>query len=229
MKLSRDFFEGSTLKVARNLLGKFIIRKFRKKFLIGRIVEVEAYIGSEDKASHSYTEKIQPINEKIKVLLNNWWEIKNYVNNKEKFYHRIFSCQRCKLTARNLAEYLRGGHVYVYLVYGKYYQFNITSYKEGYPECVLIRSLEPILNLQNPKGPGRLCSELKIGKEFWGHDLVKSNILWLEDNLKDFGFNFEFQKETIVAKPRIGIDYAQDWSLKPWRFYFKNNKWISKK
>lgn len=230
MRLARYFFEDSTLKVAKNILGKFIIRKFKNKFLIGRIVEVEAYIGPRDKASHAYSKKIQSSKEKIKVLFSKWRTIRKFVNNKEEFYCRIINCKKCKLTPRNLAEYLRGGHVYIYLIYGNYYQFNITSYREGYPECILIRSLEPVINLKNPKGPGRLCSELKIDKKFWGHDLVTSNILWLEDNLENFNFNFDFdfQKETIVARPRIGIDYAQDWSLKPWRFYFKNNRWVSK-
>lgn len=229
MRLGRNFFENSTLKVAKNLLGKFIVRKFRNQFLIGRVVEVEAYIGPRDKASHAYARTLQSPKEKLKILFDNWKRIKRYVNNKEKFYRRIINCLKCKLTPRNLAEYLRGGHIYIYLIYGNYFQLNITSYKEGFPECILIRSLEPIFNLQNPKGPGRLCYELKIDKKFWGHDLVTSNILWLEDDLKHFGFNFNYQKEIIIAKQRIGIDYAQDWALKPWRFYFKNNKWISKK
>lgn len=229
MRLDRNFFENSTLKVAKNLLGKFIVRKFRNKFLIGKIVEVEAYIGPRDKASHAYAQKPQSPKEKLKILLDNWKRIKRYVNNKEKFYHRIINCSKCKLTPRNLAEYLRGGHIYIYLVYGNYFRLNVTSYKEGFPECVLIRSLEPILNLQNPKGPGRLCHELKLNKSFWGYDLVEGDIIWLTDDLEDFGLNFNSQKEIIVAKPRIGIDYAQDWVLKPWRFYFKNNKWVSKK
>lgn len=222
MRLTRSFFETSTLKVAKNLLGKLIVRKYRDKFLIGKIVEVEAYIGPHDKASHAYAYKPQNLKLKLKILDDNWQKIKKYVDNKNLFYKRILKCQNCKVTNRNLAEYLRGGHVYIYLVYGNYYQFNITSFKEGYPECILVRSLEPILNLKNPRGPGRLCEELKLNKNFWGYDIVNGDILWLESINQDI-------KEKIIATTRIGIDYAKEWALKKWRFYLKDSHWISRK
>ncbi|MFN3995987.1 MAG: DNA-3-methyladenine glycosylase, partial [bacterium] len=127
-----------------------------------------------------------------------------------------------KVTKRNLAEYLRGGHIYIYLVYGNYYQLNITTYKEGYPECVLIRSLEPILNLKNPKGPGKLCEELKLDSSFWGEDLITSKRIWLEN-----GENIK--RKDIISTTRIGIDYAEECKFLKWRFYIKNNPWVSKK
>ncbi len=52
--LTRDFYVGDTIEVAKNLLGKIIVRKFRKTVLSGKIVEVEAYIGSYDPACHAY-------------------------------------------------------------------------------------------------------------------------------------------------------------------------------
>jgi len=105
-RLKRDFYTRDTLLVAKKLLGKYIVRKIGKRFLVvGKIVETEAYIGPEDKASHSYQ-----------------W----------------------KVTKRNLAEFLEGGHIYIYLCYGMYWQLNITTSKIGTPECVLIRAIEPI-------------------------------------------------------------------------------------
>ena len=53
MKLEHDFFEKSTLEVARELIGKVIVRKIDRKIIKGRIVETEAYIGEEDKACHA--------------------------------------------------------------------------------------------------------------------------------------------------------------------------------
>jgi hypothetical protein len=85
--------------------------------------------------------------EKLKVIKQNWERIKNYLDDPDKFIKKILKLKNAKVTKRNLAEYLRGGHIYIYLVYGNYYQLNITTYKEGYPECVLIRSLEPIHGL----------------------------------------------------------------------------------
>jgi DNA-3-methyladenine glycosylase len=55
-----------------------------------------------------------------------------------------------KKTSRNEAEYRQGGHIYIYLVYGMHWQLNISTGREGYPECVLIRALEPVL-IQNAK------------------------------------------------------------------------------
>jgi len=53
-KLPRSFYLRPTLTVAKGLLGKFLCRRFRNKTLIGRIVEVEAYLGAKDPASHAY-------------------------------------------------------------------------------------------------------------------------------------------------------------------------------
>jgi DNA-3-methyladenine glycosylase len=220
MRLSRDFFEQKTIIVAKELLGKLIIRKHNDKLFIGKIVETEAYIGPKDKASHAYAPKEQRKKDKLKVIENNFNRIKKYVEDKNIFIKRILKNKKAKVTKRNLAEYLKGGHIYIYLIYGNYYQLNITSFKEGYPECVLIRALEPILNLNDPKGPGKLCNELKLDSSFWGEDVCKSKRIWLEENHKE--------RFKIVRSKRIGIDYAQEYKDKLWRFYIKGNKWVSK-
>ncbi|MGC8851608.1 MAG: DNA-3-methyladenine glycosylase, partial [Minisyncoccia bacterium] len=56
-KLTREFYIQPTLKVAQELLGKYIVRRIGKKKLIGKIIETEAYIGPKDKASHAYQNK----------------------------------------------------------------------------------------------------------------------------------------------------------------------------
>jgi len=53
-KLKRSFYSRNTLQVAEELLGKYLVRKLQDKLLIGTIVDVEAYMGEDDKASHSY-------------------------------------------------------------------------------------------------------------------------------------------------------------------------------
>lgn len=168
----------------------------------GEIVETEAYIGPEDRASHAYGGKHTP---------------------------------------RNAAEWMVGGHVYIYLVYGMYFQLNISTGKEGNPECVLIRALEPAhdkfdkaellpaaphkssaLN-QPANGPGKLCRYLKLDKSFYGEDVTESKRLWLEDH----GVRVPHAK--IVAGPRVGIDYAGvHWAAVPWRFSIKGNPAVSR-
>jgi DNA-3-methyladenine glycosylase len=51
--LSRTYFSRPTLQVARSLLGKYLVRKNGRRILAGRIVEVEAYVGMEDRACHA--------------------------------------------------------------------------------------------------------------------------------------------------------------------------------
>lgn len=53
MKLNKNFYNQPTIKTARQLLGKFLIRKIGKKIIVGMIIETEAYVGLSDKASHA--------------------------------------------------------------------------------------------------------------------------------------------------------------------------------
>ncbi len=187
-KLKREFYTQPTLVTAKQLLGKYLIRKFNNKELIGKIVETEAYIGPKDRASHAF---------------------------------------RGKVTKRNETEYLEGGHIYIYLVYGMYWQLNITTNIKGKPECVLIRALEPVTPVQDMRiasGPGKLCQWLKLDKSFDKEDLTKSKRIWLA------GGGGQIDENEIIATKRIGIDYAGHyWANKPWRFYIKNNPFISKR
>ena len=112
-----------------------------------------------------------------------------------------------------------------------YWQFNVVTAGVGKPECVLIRALEPVdflrsdfprrSNLAN--GPGKLCRWLKLDKSFDSEDLTKSKRIWIEDRGE------KIKKPRIVATERVGIDYAQEWAQKPWRFYIKESSFVSRK
>lgn len=188
MRIKRLFFVRPTLLVAKELLGKYLVRRIGDRILAGKIVETEAYIGPADKASHAY----------------GW-----------------------KVTPRNRAEYMVGGHVYIYLVYGMYWQLNISTGKEGRPECVLIRALEPVSSSRRvcrlANGPGKLCRWLRLNKSFYGEDVTTSKRIWVEDR------GVKIKRSQIIKSKRIGIDYAGPfWSRKPWRFYIKNNPCVSR-
>lgn len=64
-KLSRKFYVRPALIVAKDLLGKYLVKKGKKNKVIGKIVETEAYVGVKDKASHAYggrvTESCKPV------------------------------------------------------------------------------------------------------------------------------------------------------------------------
>jgi DNA-3-methyladenine glycosylase len=53
-KLGRSFYTRPALAVARKILGKYIVRVWRGRKIVGKIVEVEVYYGPRDRASHAY-------------------------------------------------------------------------------------------------------------------------------------------------------------------------------
>lgn len=139
-------------------------------------------------------------------------ETEAYIGPKDKASHAFGG----KITPRNKAEYLIGGHIYIYLVYGMYWQMNISTYKEGKPECVLVRALGSDLG-KLATGPGKVCCYLKLDKSFYGEDLTNSKRIWLEDRGE------KIKPSQILATKRIGIDYAGPyWSRRKWRFILKN-------
>lgn len=106
-------------------------------------------------------------------------------------------------TARTEVMFHEGGKIYVYLIYGIHWLFNVVAGEENNPQAVLICGID------NIKGSGRVGRELKIDKSFYGDDLTTSERIWIEESL---------DKPTYVATTRVGIDYAGKWKDKLWRF-----------
>ncbi|MBB6631735.1 DNA-3-methyladenine glycosylase [Clostridium algidicarnis] len=200
-KLSREFYRRDALIVAKELLGNLIVKKVGNDILVAKIVEVEAYRGTIDKAAHSYSGKA---------------------------------------TNRTKIMYGDGGFAYVYLIYGMYYCMNIVASTIDNPEAILIRAVEPIdgidimsklrygkdfnditkkqkINLTN--GPGKLCIALNITKEDNGVDMYGEDFYILNNEKKDF---------TIETSKRINIDYSEEAKDFDWRFFIKDNIYVSK-
>lgn len=140
-------------------------------------------------------------------------------------------------TKRTELMFGNSGMVYIYLIYGMYYCFNIVTEKKDFPAAVLIRALEPIfknsekLNTQRDitflhklaNGPGKLSRYLEINKTFNGEDVINSKKLWIEDN------GCAISKKDIISTERVGVGYAKHCANYPWRFYIRDNLFISKK
>ena len=138
-------------------------------------------------------------------------------------------------TGRNAIMFREGGFAYVYMCYGIHYLFNVVTNREEIPEAVLIRALEPLTGLNEMKtrrnifqngfhltsGPGKLTKAMGIGRTFNGKSLLDDEI-WIEDS------GMKLASRDIVASERIGIDYAGEDALLPWRFSVKGNAWVSK-
>lgn len=140
-----------------------------------------------------------------------------------------------KRTKRTAIMYEPGGKAYVYLCYGIHYLFNITTNVEGKADAVLVRAVEPVEGIEEmlerrnmtsllPRltaGPGVLSQALGISKAHYGASL-RGESVWIEDR------NIVFSDDDIAISKRIGVDYAEEDALLPWRFYVRNNKWVSK-
>jgi DNA-3-methyladenine glycosylase len=181
--LSRDFYDRDAKSVARDLLGKLLVRRVDRRKRVGRIVETEAYLGPPDLAAHSSH----------------------------------------GLTKRTEVMHGPPGHAYVYLIYGMHHCLNLVTGPGNYPSAVLLRALEPVANLDSSSasGPGRLCRSLDIDRRLNGHDLTRGELVVVEPPEAPDPFE-------IVARPRIGVDYAGEWAHKPLRFYIAGNRYVSR-
>ncbi len=132
------------------------------------------------------------------------------------------------MTKRNEVMFNIGGVAYVYLCYGVHEMFNVVTNKKGKADAVLVRALEPMvgidlmmkrMNALSEKkitaGPGKLTKALGIDRRWNGKEL-DSDEIWIEDP------NIKIKKKDIVSSPRIGIDYAGEDALLPWRFTVSN-------
>jgi len=195
MKLLQSYYcNTDTLQLSKDILGKKITTNINREITSGIIVEAEAYLGINDKASHAY----------------------NY-----------------KKTDRTKTMYKKGGIAYVYLCYGMHYLFNIVCNLQDIPHAILIRAIEPLDGIDIMKqrrnikdcyltnGPGKLSQALGITNKNNNQSLTGNNI-WLED------IDYKIADKNILSVPRIGVDYAGADAKLPYRFYIKNNKWVSK-
>ena len=138
-------------------------------------------------------------------------------------------------TNRTEIMYSEGGVSYVYLCYGIHHLFNIVTSVNGEPHAVLIRAIEPLIGHEIMElrrkmpvsksaissGSGSAAKALGIDNSFNKKDLGGEEI-WLEDH------GIQYPDDAIVAGPRVGVAYAQEDAFLPWRFFVKDNKYVSK-
>lgn len=197
-KLPVSFYQRSNvLQIAKELLGKLLVTKFDGILTAGRIVELEAYNGIPDRASHAYGGR---------------------------------------RTARNEIMYAEGGVSYIYLCYGIHHLFNVVTHGKETPHAILIRALEPVKGVEGmlwrtgkkqldhtlTRGPGNLSKAMGLFTSHSGYSLKGKEIFIASDG-------FVIDKRTIAASPRIGVDYAGEDALLPYRFYIRGNPFVSGK
>jgi DNA-3-methyladenine glycosylase len=197
--LPRSFYARPVLTVARACIGKLLVHDDGAGRTVGRIVEAEAYRGPEDRAAHSYGGRRTP---------------------------------------RTEVMFGEAGHAYLFFVYGMHWHLNLVAGKVGEPHAVLVRAVEPLegvaamaarrgLDAANRKGeitsnltngPGKLCEAFALDRAQYGADLTASTLYLADDGAKP----------RVARSTRIGVDYAAEWALKPWRFYDAGSRFVSR-
>lgn len=193
-RLTRAFFNRNTITVAKELLGKYIVRLINNDVIIGKIIEVEAYLGTIDKASHCYNNKKT---EKTKIM---------YMQPGTIYVYYIYGKYYCL----NVITEPEGIPCAVFI--RKLYPiFGIEVMKE-------LRNVKIGKNYKNLiDGPSKLCMGLNITKdEFNGTDSISP------DSTLFFTQGEQIDKTAIIANKRIGIEYAEEDKDKLLRFSIKN-------
>ena len=193
MKLTKDYFlTDDVLAIARDLLGKHLFTNVGGQLTGGLICEVEAYIGTSDRASHAYGGR---------------------------------------RTRRNEMMYHEGGVAYVYLCYGMHHLLNFVTNTDGIPDAILIRGIIPThgeeLMLQRTGkrkvthdigiGPGKVSKLLGLTVADNGLSLC-GDTLWIEDR------KLVVPPKCIKVTSRIGVDYAGEDALLPYRFVWNPDR-----
>ncbi len=200
IKTSKSFFRRDGRIVAKELLGKLLVRNYNGCFLVGKIVETEAYIGKIDKACHAYGDKKTP---KVMPL---------YSNSGISYIYSIYGMYHCFniITGEEgdpqgvlirAVEPLIGMDI-----------MSMNRFKKSYDTL----KKKEILNLTS--GPSKLCIAFNIDKTLNTHSIFNDELYVCNGEKDDFD---------IICCERIGIDYAEEAVHFPWRYYIDDNPFVS--
>jgi len=156
--LPRSFYSRDTVKVAKDLLGKKLVRKIKNKTISGIITETEAYRFKDDPASHAF----RGVTERNKVMFGEVGVAYVY------FTYGMHYC--FNVVARN-SNYDAGAVL-------------IRSLKPelGINEMIKNRKIDSLNNLTN--GPAKLTQAMNITKKQYGEDLTSSSTLCIIEGIK---------------------------------------------
>lgn len=201
--LEQEFFNRDTVAVAKDLVGKYLVRRYGGVTLAGRITETEAYVGRMDKACHAYNYRKT---QRTKTLFSPPGTA----------YVYLIYGMHCCLNFVTEEE----GEPAAVLIRGLEPRYNIDIISDNRFGCkaeeMTAYGKKNFLN-----GPGKVCAGLNIDRSLNGlpHG---SKELFICRNLSDAGLPDREEDRVpldIRVGTRIGIDYAEEAVHFPWRFY----------
>jgi DNA-3-methyladenine glycosylase len=190
-------FDADAVTLARRLLGQRLVRVIDGRRLAGTIVEVEAYLGAEDRAAHTYGGRRTARNASM------------YLEGGHAYVYFIYGMHYCMNVVCGAAGV--GTAVFI----------RALEPTEGI-EIMRSRRRAAPRERDLCSGPAKLAQALGIDRTLDGEDLRSSDRLFIEKVAVG-----ERAPRRIGSGPRIGIAYAGEWALKPLRFYVRGNSHIS--
>lgn len=203
MRIDREFFNRDARLVAKDLLGKILVRKTEERELKAIIVETEAYIGSIDKACHAYGGKMTKRTETL------------YHKAGTAYVYFIYGMHNCFNVITNKSGTAEGVLIRALEPLNEFEFLSQRRFQKSYTELTNAQKR----GLTN--GPSKLAKAFNITLEENKMDMVESEELYIA--------NYDYNIGEVVETTRIGIDYAEEAKDFLWRYYIKGNKWVSKK
>lgn len=196
-------FQGDAVTVAHCLLGKSLVRVIDGERLEGTIVEVEAYLGLEDAAAHTFNGRRTPRNESM------------YLPGGHAYVYMIYGMHHCL----NVVCGEAGDGVAVLIR-----ALQPTSgMKTMLRNRIAGRQLRRRLSEKDLcSGPGKVAQAMAIDRELDGECLISSDRLWVEGENEP-----AVATSSVVSGPRIGVAYAGEWAARPLRFFLDGNLFVS--
>ena len=203
MIIDKSYFKSDALFLAKDLLGKVLVREIDGKIIKSKIVETEAYIGKTDKACHAYNGKRTT---RTEVL---------YSEGGVAYVYLIYGMYNCLNVVTGEKEEAEAVLIRALEPLNEFNYISNKRFNEDYEKL----SNQKKISLTN--GPGKLCKALSIDRSLNYCKLYEKGELYIEE-----GDNESFD---VVTTKRIGIDYAEEAKDFMWRFYIDKNKYVSKK
>ena len=209
-RLSKDFFcNKSCIKLSKELLGQIFCRRLPESgtVLKGRIVETEAYLGTEDKASHTYGGRRTERNEPMFMSPGTCYVY---------FTYGMYYCFNLSAEGEGAAVLLRAVQPLDGIECMQ--RLRAHSRKGVNRDIKCDYKLKMLAN-----GPSKLCMAFDINKNNMNKvDITDSEAIWIEKGDRVL-------EEDIATSKRVGISGADEWTEKPLRFYIKNCEFVSKR
>lgn len=204
-RLKRSFFRRDPVALARALLGHELVRRLDDgSELAGRIVEVEAYLGVEDRAAHSYAGRRTRANASM------------WLDGGRAYVYFVYGMHWC---VNVVAQ--REGIPTACLIRALEPLTGLDRMHRHRTGTRPQKPRKPLAPQDLCSGPAKLTQALAIDKTLDGEDLTTSEVLFLRRGRG-------VPTGQVVAAARIGVGYAGEWALKPLRFFVEDNPNVSR-